>query len=277
MHGDYHAILIDPKAPQRLAIGNDGGINISYDYGETWTKLNNLPVGQFTIIAVDSADPYNIVGGLQDNGVMSGPSSYRYGKSDPQAWKAIYGGDGSCVVIDPKDPNVVYAASQFGFASRLNVKTGERASIRPRPELSAKKKEKPLRYNWIAPFLLSPHSRDILYYGTNKLYRSFDRGDTWTAISEDLTSDPEQGDVPYGTITSVSESPKVRRDLRRHRRGEGLGHARWRGLVDGSLEGPREGPLGQPRRRGEFRRGDRLRDSDGLPQRRLRPLCFPIH
>jgi hypothetical protein len=90
----------------------------------------------------------------------------------------------------------------------LNVKTGERASIRPRPELSAKKKERPLRYNWIAPFLLSPHSHDILYFGTNRLYRSFDRGDTWTAISEDLTSNPEQGDVPFGTITTLSESPK---------------------------------------------------------------------
>jgi len=208
VHGDYHAIFIDPKAPQRLAIGNDGGINVSYDYGETWTKINNLPVGQFTIIAVDSADPYNIVGGLQDNGVMRGPSIYRYGKTDPQVWKSIYGGDGSCVVIDPKDPNVVYAALQFGIAARLNVKTGERTSIRPRPELSAKKKEKPLRYNWITPFLLSPHSRDILYYGANRLYRSFDRGDTWTAISEDLTSNPEQGDIPFGTITTISESPK---------------------------------------------------------------------
>ncbi len=208
VHGDHHAIFIDPKVPQRLAIGNDGGINVSYDYGETWTKLNNLPVGQFTLIAVDGADPYNIVGGLQDNGVMRGPSTYRYGKTDPQAWKSIYGGDGSCVVIDPKDPDVVYAALQFGVAARLNVKTGERTRIRPRPELSAKKKEKPLRYNWITPFLLSPHSREILYYGANRLYRSFDRGDTWTAISEDLTSNPEQGDVPFGTITTISESPK---------------------------------------------------------------------
>jgi photosystem II stability/assembly factor-like uncharacterized protein len=208
VHGDYHTIFIDPKAPQRIAIGNDGGINVSYDYGETWTKLNNLPVGQFTILAVDGADPYNIIGGLQDNGVMRGPSTYRYGKTDPQAWKQIYGGDGSCVAVDPKDPNVVYAALQFGIAARLNVKTGERASIRPRPELSAKKKEKPLRYNWIAPFIVSPHSRDILYFGTNKLYRSFDRGDTWAAISEDLTSNPEQGNVPFGTITTISESPK---------------------------------------------------------------------
>ncbi len=208
VHGDYHAIWIDPKAPQRLAIGNDGGINLSYDRGETWTKLNNLPVGQFTILAVDDADPYNIVGGLQDNGVMRGPSTYKYGKSDPQSWKAIYGGDGSCVAIDPKDGNVVYVALQFGNAARMNLKTDETVRIKPRPELSARVKEKPLRYNWITPFVLSPHSDDILYYGTQKLYRSFDRGDTWTAISGDLTSNPEQGDVPFGTITTISESPK---------------------------------------------------------------------
>ncbi len=208
VHGDYHAIFIDPKAPQRLAIGNDGGINISYDRGETWTKLNNLPVGQFTTIAVDNAEPYNILGGLQDSGVMRGPSTYKYGKRDPHAWKAIYGGDGSCVVVDPKDANTVYTAYQFGASARLNLKTGERAKIRPRAELSAKKKEKPLRYNWVTPFILSPHSRDILYYGTNRLYRSFDRGDTWTAISGDLTSDREQGNVPFGTITSIAESPK---------------------------------------------------------------------
>ncbi|MDQ2978442.1 MAG: glycosyl hydrolase [Acidobacteriota bacterium] len=208
VHGDHHAIYIDPRAPQRVAIGNDGGVNVSYDGGETWTKLNNVPVGQFTTIAVDDAEPYNIVGGLQDNGVMRGPSNYRAGKTDPQAWKSIWGGDGSCVAIDPKDNNIVYAAGQFGSSGRINVKTGERQRIRPRPELSASKKEKPLRYNWVTPFLLSPHSREILYYGTNRLYRSFDRGDTWTVISEDLTSNREQGDVPFGTITSISESPK---------------------------------------------------------------------
>ena len=203
-------------------------MNVSYDDGETWTKLNNLPVGQFTTLAVDSADPYNILGGLQDNGVMRGPSTYKFGKSDPEAWKSIYGGDGSCVVVDPKDPNVVYAALQFGIAARLNLKTGERAPIRPRPELSATKKEKPLRYNWVTPFILSPHSRDILYYGTNKLYRSFDRGDTWAPISGDLTSDREQGDVPFGTITSIAESPKTFGVI-------------WAGTDEGKVWGTRDG------------------------------------
>ncbi|HYK42038.1 MAG TPA: glycosyl hydrolase [Thermoanaerobaculia bacterium] len=208
VHGDHHAILIDPKSPRHVVIGNDGGVNVSYDHGETWSKLNNIPVGQFTTLAVDNADPYNIVGGLQDNGVLRGPSNYHAGKTDPQAWRPIYGGDGSCVAIDPKDGNVVYAASQFGSAARLNLKTNERQRITPRAEFSAKKREKPLRYNWISPFIISPHSHDILYFGTNRLYRSFDRGDTWTAISQDLTANREQGDVPFGTITSISESPK---------------------------------------------------------------------
>jgi photosystem II stability/assembly factor-like uncharacterized protein len=208
VHVDHHALFIDPRAPHRLALGNDGGLNLSFDHGETWSKVNNVPVGQFTTLALDNAEPYNIIGGLQDNGVMRGPSTYNPGKSDPGAWKTIYGGDGSAVVPDPKDANVVYAAYQFGNASRLDLKTGERVKIRPRHELTATKKEKPLRYNWVAPILMSPHSRDVLYFGANRLYRSFDRGDTWTAISEDLTSDAEQGDVPFGTLTSIAESPK---------------------------------------------------------------------
>jgi photosystem II stability/assembly factor-like uncharacterized protein len=208
VHVDHHALWIDPKAPHRLALGNDGGLNLSWDHGEHWVAVKNVPVGQFTTLALDDAEPYNILGGLQDNGVMRGPSTWRPGKSDPEAWKTILGGDGSCIAVDPKDPDVVYCASQFGAASRLNLKTGARAAIRPRPEFTAEKKEKPLRYNWVTPFILSPHSREILWYGANRLYRSFDRGETWAPVSEDLTSNREQGDVPFGTITSIAESPK---------------------------------------------------------------------
>ena len=208
VHVDHHVLFVDPRAPERLALGNDGGLNLSFDHGRTWTKVNNLPVGQFTTLALDDAKPYNIVGGLQDNGVMRGPSTYRPGKSDPAAWKSIYGGDGAAVAVDPKDASIVYAGYQFGFSARLNLKSGDRERIRPRPELSAEKKEKALRYNWVTPLVVSPHSRDILYYGANRLYRSFDRGESWTALSDDLTSSPEQGDVPFGTITTIAESPK---------------------------------------------------------------------
>ena len=208
VHVDHHVLFVDPRAPQRLALGNDGGLNLSFDRGQTWTKVNNLPVGQLTTLALDDATPYNILGGLQDNGVMRGPSTYIPGKSDPAAWRTIYGGDGAAVAVDPKDPSIVYTGYQFGYSARLNLKTGEKARIRPRPELSAETKEKPLRYNWVTPLVVSPHSREIVYYGSNRLYRSFDRGETWTAISGDLTSSLEQGDVPFGTITTLSESPK---------------------------------------------------------------------
>ena len=131
VHVDHHALFVDPRAPHRLALGNDGGLNLSFDHGETWTKVNNLPVGQFTTLALDNAEPYNILGGLQDNGVMRGPSTYNPGKSDPAAWKTIYGGDGSAVVPDPKDANIVYTAYQFGNAVRLNLKSGERDTHPP--------------------------------------------------------------------------------------------------------------------------------------------------
>jgi len=204
VHVDHHVLAFGPKDSRHVALGNDGGLNLSFDGGATWTRVANLPVGQFTTIAVDDGDPYNIVGGLQDNGTMRGPSNYRSGVFDPGAWKTIGGGDGSMCQIDPKDRNVVYTAYQFGFASRQNLKSGERSRVRPRPELT----EPPLRYNWVTPFLVSPHSREILWFGANRLFRSFDRGDTFAPVSADLTSNREQGNVPFGTATTVAESPK---------------------------------------------------------------------
>lgn len=205
VHADHHALRFAPGDARHVALGNDGGLNLSWDGGETWTKVNNLAVGQVTAIAVDSADPYNVVCGLQDNGVLRGPSTYVSGKTPREAWKQVIGGDGSWIEIDPKEPNLIYTASQFGHASRVNVKTGERVRFRPRQALG----EPALRYNWVTPFLLSPHSRNILWFGTQKLWRSFDRGETWAAVSPDLTSSREAGDVPFGTITTISESPKT--------------------------------------------------------------------
>jgi len=224
VHADHHALWFAPGDPRHVALGNDGGLNLSWDGGETWTKVNNLPVGQVTTIAVDSAEPYNVVVGLQDNGVLRGPSTYVPGKTAREAWKAVYGGDGSFIQIDPKDPNVIYTASQFGHASRLNLKTGERTRIRPRHALG----EPPLRYNWVTPFLLSPHSRNVLWFGTQKLYRSLDRGETWAAVSPDLTSSREPGDVPFGTITTIAESPKTFGVL-------------WVGTDEGKVWGTRDG------------------------------------
>jgi photosystem II stability/assembly factor-like uncharacterized protein len=205
VHVDHHALWFDPRDPRHVVLGNDGGLNLSWDGGKSWTKVANLPVGQVTTIAVDSAEPYNVLVGMQDNGVWRGPSTYVAGKTSPDAWKPVIGGDGSWIEVDPKDPNLLYTASQFGNAVRVNVKTGERTRFRPRHALG----EPALRYNWVTPFLLSPHSPNVLWFGTQKLFRSFDRGETWTAVSPDLTSSREPGDVPFGTVTTISESPKT--------------------------------------------------------------------
>ncbi|MGQ9619273.1 MAG: VPS10 domain-containing protein [Candidatus Aminicenantia bacterium] len=204
VHADHHALWIDPKNPERLILGNDGGINISYDRGRTWQKINNLPIGQFYTVTVDMEKPYNIYGGLQDNGVLYGPSTHvsEFGVPDP--WKSLYGGDGAYVQVDPLDSNIVYVESQFGNIARINKKNGGRKNIKP----IAKINEPPLRYNWQTPYLISPHNPFTIYYGANKVFKSLNRGDTWICISPDLTTNPQpQGNVPYGTITTLSESP----------------------------------------------------------------------
>lgn len=224
VHVDHHALWFDPRDGRHVALGNDGGLNLSWDGGKTWAKVNNLPVGQVTTLAVDSAEPYNVLVGMQDNGVLRGPSTYVSGKSALDSWKPVSGGDGSWIEVDPKDPNLVYTASQFGNAVRVNVKTGERARFRPRHALG----EPALRYNWVTPFVLSPHSSNVLWFGTQRLFRSLDRGETWAAVSPDLASPREPGDVPFGTITTISESPKTFGTL-------------WVGTDEGKVWGTRDG------------------------------------
>ena len=207
VHSDHQFIWVNPKLKGHLINGNDGGINITYDNGENWIKNNQPAVGQFYAINVDNQKPYNVYGGLQDNGVWYGPSNYEYSKrweaSGNYPFKSIGGGDGMQVQIDNRDNNVVYAGSQFGYYYRVNLKTNERVDIHPEHELG----NSPYRYNWQTPILLSPHNQDILYMGANKLLRSMDKGENFIAISEDLTTGGKKGNVPYGTLTSISESP----------------------------------------------------------------------
>ncbi|MEW5883006.1 MAG: glycosyl hydrolase [Armatimonadota bacterium] len=203
VHVDHHAIWIDPRWPRRIALGNDGGLNLSWDGGNTWQKVNNLPVGQFTTVALDNARPYRIYGGLQDNGTMRGPSTHDPLRNDMWDWETIGGGDGATVQVDLRTNETVFTSSQFGSASARNFLTRESWGITPRSGAG----ESPLRYNWVTPFLLSSHHPDILYYAANRVFRSLDQGRTWTPISGDLTGEPRQGDVPFGTCTAISESP----------------------------------------------------------------------
>lgn len=211
VHADHHTLWVNPNRDSHLIDGNDGGVNITYDNGEHWFKANTPPVGQFYAVAVDSARPYNVYGGLQDNGVWYTPSvpprnpfaNSGLGLADGVE-KNLGGGDGMQVQVDLRDNVTVYYGSQFGNYFRTNRLNRENTKrITPSHQLG----EKPMRFNWQTPILLSPHNHDILYFGSNKLFRSFNRGDTMIALTGDLTKGGREGDVPYGTITTISESP----------------------------------------------------------------------
>ncbi|HEY0866252.1 MAG TPA: hypothetical protein VGE01_02675 [Fimbriimonas sp.] len=203
-HVDYHAVQHDPRDPQKVWIGSDGGLYLSHDGGLNVRHINNLPLAQATTLALDNKTPYNVYLGLQDNGTMKGPSTYVPGRSDPDQWKTLMGGDGSDIAIDPRDNgDVVYAASQFGGHAARNQKTGEGWSTRANPPAG----DPPARYNWISPLIVSSHHPDIVYLGAQRVYRSFNMGRKWEPISPDITKNLPNGDVPYSTIKELSESP----------------------------------------------------------------------
>lgn len=221
IHGDHHAMWINPVDSDHMVLGSDGGIYFSYDRGKTWDFVNSLPLGQFYEIGFDTREPYYVYGGLQDNGTWGGPSAtwYRQGITNEE-WFRIGGGDGFYTQVDPTDHTIIYAESQNGNLFRFDLKTGERKSIRPVPE-----EEKEIyRFNWNCPILISPHDPKTIYYGGNKLFISIDRGETWEA-TVDLTMQQDRkklslmGVIPskdslsrhdgiafFGDITTISES-----------------------------------------------------------------------
>lgn len=206
VHADHHALWINPNNPNHLVNGNDGGVNITYDDGKNWIKANQPNVGQFYAINVDNEKPYNVYGGLQDNGVWVGAHNAEQNSSWHQSgqypWESIMGGDGMQVQIDNRNTDIVYTGFQFGNYFRLDRSTGQQKYIQPKHELG----ESPYRFNWQTPILLSSHNQDILYLGGNKLMRSMNNGDDWTAISQDLTNGGKKGNVAYGTLTTIAES-----------------------------------------------------------------------
>ncbi len=208
VHADHHALWVNPKRDSHIINGNDGGVNISYDNGENWFKANTPAVGQFYAIALDNATPYNVYGGLQDNGTWYGPSNHvekiDWIDNGKYAYEMLNGGDGMQVQVDTRDNTTTYTGSQFGVYSRMDrTKPRTRVSVRPQHELG----EKPLRYNWQTPILLSRHNQDIFYLGTNRFHRSMNKGEKMENISGDLTAGRKEGNVPFGTLTTLSESP----------------------------------------------------------------------
>lgn len=227
--GDNHALWIDPENSFSLIDGDDYGLGISYDRGATWRRFSaafpaagvaNIPVAQFYNVAYDMGTPFKVYGSTQDSGSKRGVVDLSQGRDriPAAAWEGAPGGEGSCHAVDPTNPNIVYASGFYGSLTRTDYSVpqapgrGGRGSrpaskaIRPQPGPG----EPPLRGQWIAPFILSPHDSNVIYFGAQYLFRSPDRGDTWQRISADLTgNDPKKlGDIQYQTIVTISESPK---------------------------------------------------------------------
>jgi photosystem II stability/assembly factor-like uncharacterized protein len=223
-HVDNHALWIDPKDTDYYLAGCDGGIYESHDRGRNWRFLGNLPVTQFYDIAVGDDGPfYHVYGGTQDNFTLGGPAKTRsvHGIVNDD-WFVTKGGDGFQCKVDPKDPDVVYCESQYGVLGRFNKKTGELINIQPEPGEG----EPPLRWNWDSPLLISPHANTRLYFAANKVFQSDDRGNSWKAISGDLSRQLDRDKLkvmgklwsldavaknlstsPYGNVVALAESP----------------------------------------------------------------------
>ena len=220
LHLDHHELVIDPANPDRLLLGNDGGLFMSYDAGESWLHLNNIPVAQMYFVSTDDHSPYRIFAGTQDDAAVYGPSTNSLDDAIPDQWKSVYldrwtGGDSYVTLIDPTDDRIVYYEHQNGAMMRMDI-TGSSVltsgpstvDIRPRAPRGAPS----VRFSWYTPFFISPHNPRTLYAAGNEVLKSTDRGDNWTVVSPDL-GDPAGGDratVPTGAFTMLTESPLVR-------------------------------------------------------------------
>jgi len=203
LHLDHCELWINPNNPKNLILANDGGVYSSYDRGKTWMHYNNIPAGEFYDISVDNQDPYFVYGGVQDDASVYGPSE-EWNPLFPDGWTYIWvdawsGGDGCVTLSDPENPDIIYTSSQNGGIFRKDMSLGKSKHIRPRlPKGSLKK----LKYNFIAPYIISPHDTKTLYHGGNFIFKSTDKGDHWDLISPDLSksSNQDKNSVAAGAI-----------------------------------------------------------------------------
>jgi len=255
IHVDFHAIWIDPRDSNHMLLGSDGGITQSWDAGKTWDFMNTIAIGQFYEIGYDMQKPYRISGGLQDNGSWIGPSLSltKWGRWAPPGstnsdWIEVDGSDGYYTVIDPTDPNIVYAEIPYGIPLRRDLRSNESRPIRPsEAKVVGTVGDPAYRFHWNTPIVISAHDPKVIYCAAQFLYRSTDRGDSWTRISPDLTTGVDQNSLPvmgrlpregilsvhdgigyWPCIATVSESPLNPGVL-------------WVGTDDGNLQVTRDG------------------------------------
>lgn len=267
-HSDNHALWIDPDNVKHLLAGTDGGLYETFDEGTTWRHFPNLPISQFYKLGLDNAEPfYNIVGGAQDLGTLIGPSRTMNTEGiRNQDWYVPLGADGYDSAFDPKDPNIVYMEIQQGELHRLDRRSEEVLHIQPQ----AAPGDEPERWNWDSPLLISPHDNNRLYFGSQRVWRSENKGNSWTPTSQDLTTDTNRYELEtmdnrvwssdalydtgamskYATLTSIAESPKA----------EGL---LYTGSDDGLIHISEDG-------------GEHWRKSGALPQVRERSFITDI-
>ncbi|MEM6346031.1 MAG: glycosyl hydrolase [Bacteroidota bacterium] len=225
-HSDNHALWIDPQNAHHLIAGTDGGLYESYDEGSTWRHFGNLPISQFYKLGLDNAEPfYNIIGGAQDLGTLIGPSRTMHTEGiRNQDWYVPLGADGYESLFDPEDENIAYMEFQQGVLHRVDRRNGETLNIQP----LAGPNDPPERWNWDSPLIISPHDHERLYFGSQRIWKSENRGESWTPISEDLTTNTNRYQLElmdrvwsvdalydngamskYATLTAISESPLV--------------------------------------------------------------------
>ncbi|MFZ9046336.1 MAG: WD40/YVTN/BNR-like repeat-containing protein, partial [Cyclobacteriaceae bacterium] len=193
-HGDNHAVAFKASDPNYLLVGSDGGVYESFDLGDSWRYMENLPVTQFYKVAVDDAEPfYNVYGGTQDNSTEGGPvrTDNVHGIRNAD-WKVVLNWDGHQPATEPGNPDIMYGQRQEGTLSRIDLTTGEVIDVMPQ----AGADEDYERYNWDAPILVSPHDPATIYHGSQRLWKSTNRGDSWTTLSGDLTRDQERLSLP---------------------------------------------------------------------------------
>ena len=244
IHGDFHALWIDPADSNHMIAGSDGGIHWSYDAGKTWDFINTIAIGQFYEVSLDNEKPYHLCGGLQDNASWCGPSmSLNRDGIKNEDWMLMPGGDGFYAAIDNVEPWIIYTESQDGDLRRLDTRTSQMRLIKP----EAKAGEPHYRFQWNSPVAISAHDHMVIYYGGNYLFKSTDRGDNWTRLGGDLTSGADRNKLPifgktpdkntlsrhdgvqdYPTITTLSESPLTANVL-------------WVGTDDGNVQVTRDG------------------------------------